>query len=238
MYGTVRTTGYGYSLWDFEVFGTSGTTVATPTITPATGTYTSAQSVTISDNTSGATIRYTTDGSTPSETNGTVYTGAFNLSATTTVKAIAYMSGSTDSAVASSILTINLATTNLALNKTATASSVNGTNTAALAFDSDPANTRWESAYSDPQWIEVDLGANHSITGAKLVWETAAAKAYTIQVSTDNTNWTTVYSESNGAGGTENLTFTAATARYVRMYGTARTTGYGYSLWDFEVFGS
>jgi endoglucanase Acf2 len=238
MYGTVRTTGYGYSLWDFEVFGTSGTTVATPTITPATGTFTSAQSVTISDNTSGATIRYTTDGSTPSETNGTVYSGAFNVSATTTVKAIAYMSGSTDSAVASSILTINLATTNLALNKTATASSVNGTNTAALAFDSDPANTRWESAYSDPQWIEVDLGANHSITGAKLVWKTAAAKAYSIQVSTDNTNWTTVYSESNGAGGTENLTFTAGTARYVRMYGTARTTGYGYSLWDFEVFGS
>jgi hypothetical protein len=216
----------------------NSTTVATPTITPATGTFTSAQSVTIADSTSGATIRYTTDGSTPTETNGTVYTGAFNVSATTTVKAIAYMSGSTDSTVASSTITINLATTNLALNKTATASSVNGANTAALAFDSDPANTRWESAYSDPQWIEVDLGANHSITGAKLVWETAAAKAYSIQVSTDNTNWTTVYSESNGVGGTENLTFTAATARYVRMYGTARTTGYGYSLWDFEVLGS
>jgi hypothetical protein len=239
MYGTARTTGYGYSLWDFEVFGASGTTVATPTITPATGTFTSAQSVTIADSTSGATIRYTTDGSTPTETNGTVYSGAFNVAATTTVKAIAYQSGSTDSAVASSTITISSTTgTNLALNKTATASSVTGANTAALAFDSDPANTRWESAYSDPQWIEVDLGANYSINSAKLVWETAAAKAYSIQVSTDNTNWTTVYSETTGVGGTENPTFAATTARYVRMYGTVRTTGYGYSLWDFEVFGA
>jgi beta-glucanase (GH16 family) len=214
-------------------------TVATPTITPATGTFTSAQSVTIADGTTGSTIRYTTDGSTPTETNGTVYAGAFNVTATTTINAIAYMSGSTDSAVASSTITINLTNTNLALNKTATASSVNGANTAALAFDSDTTGTRWESVQGvDPQWIEVDLGATHSITGAKLVWETAAAKAYTIQVSTDNTNWTTVYSESNGTGGTENPTFSAVNARYVRMYGTARTTQYGYSLWDFEVFGS
>jgi len=179
MYGTVRTTQYGYSLWEFQVYGTAigGTTVATPTITPATGTFTSTQSVAITDSTSGSTIRYTTDGSTPTETNGTVYSAAFNVTATTTVKAIAYESGDTDSAVASSTITINTTTgTNIALNKTATASSVNGTNTAALAFDGNT-GTRWESAYSDPQWIEVDLGSNYSSTGRLLLQKHTAFRS-------------------------------------------------------------
>ena len=70
--------------------------------------------------------------------------------------------------------------------------------------------------------------------GAQLTWETAYATAYQIQVSADGTTWTTVYSTTTGAGGTENLTFTG-TGRYVRMYGTARATQYGYSLWEFSV---
>ena len=80
--------------------------VATPTFSPTPGTYTTTQSVTISTSTSGATIRYTTDGSTPSETAGTVYSGAITVSATTTINAIAYASGYTDSAVASGTFTI------------------------------------------------------------------------------------------------------------------------------------
>jgi hypothetical protein len=73
--------------------------VAAPTFNTATGTYASAQSVTISSTTSGATIRYTTDGSTPSATVGTVYTSPVNIASTATLKAIAYKSGMTDSAV-------------------------------------------------------------------------------------------------------------------------------------------
>jgi len=243
MYGTARTTVYGFSLWEFEVYGTSGTpveSVATPVITPASGTYTAAQSVTISGATVGATIRYTTDGSTPTATSGTVYSGAFNVAATATVKAIAYKNGMTSSNIASSIITINITpiTSNIALNKTATASSIIGGNTAAMAVDSS-ANTRWESASSNPQWITVDLGASYSVTGAKLVWETAAGKDYKIQVSADNASWTDAYTKTNGTGGTENITFTTPiTGRYVRMHGTARTTNYGYSLWQFEVYGT
>lgn len=84
-----------------------GSTVATPTFSPAGGTYTSAQTVTISTTTSGATIRYTTDGSTPTATHGTVYSGGVTVSATTTLNAIAYKSGMTDSAVASAVYTIS-----------------------------------------------------------------------------------------------------------------------------------
>ena len=85
---------------------------AAPTFTPAAGTYTSVQSVTISTTTGGATIRYTTDGSTPSETVGTVYSSPVTISAATTLNAIAYMSGLPDSPVVSKVYTIILIPTN------------------------------------------------------------------------------------------------------------------------------
>jgi len=77
----------------------------TPTFSPAAGTYASAQSVTITS-ASGATIRYTTDGSTPTETNGTIYSGPVSITKTTILKAIAYKSGYPDTSVASGIYTI------------------------------------------------------------------------------------------------------------------------------------
>jgi hypothetical protein len=84
------------------------TQVAAPSFSPAAGSYTTAQSVTISTTTSGASIRYTTDGvTTPTSTVGTLYTGPVTISATTTLQAIAYKSGLTDSTVTSGTYTIN-----------------------------------------------------------------------------------------------------------------------------------
>jgi hypothetical protein len=85
---------------------TSPTPVSTPTFSPAGGTYTSAQSVTISDATSGATIYYTTNGTTPT-TSSTAYTGPITVSSTETLEAIAAVTGGT-SPVASASYTINL----------------------------------------------------------------------------------------------------------------------------------
>ena len=85
---------------------TINTTVAAPGFSPAAGTYTSAQTVTISSATSGASIRYTTDGSTPTATTGTVYSAPITISSTTTLKAIAYKSGMTNSSVTSGTYTI------------------------------------------------------------------------------------------------------------------------------------
>ena len=76
-------------------------TVAAPTFSPGGGTYTMPVSVGISTTTSGATIRYTTNGSTPSQTTGTVYTGSITVYSTSTIKAIAYESGWADSTVSS-----------------------------------------------------------------------------------------------------------------------------------------
>ena len=80
---------------------------ATPTFSPAAGSYGSAQSVTISTATNGASIRYTTDGTTPSSTAGTVYSSAVSISATTTLQAVAYKTGLTNSAIASGVFTID-----------------------------------------------------------------------------------------------------------------------------------
>lgn len=123
---------------------------------------------------------------------------------------------------------------NLAFNQPVAVSS--GTN-AGSAVDGSFA-TRWSSDYSDPQWISVDLGAICRVDTIRLQWETAYAKSYQIQFSTNNVSWTTNYSTTTGAGGVEILTLTSAPARYVRMYGTQRGTTYGYSLWEFEVYGN
>jgi hypothetical protein len=159
MYGTARVGGYGYSLWEFQVYGTIGTTP------PSCG------------------------------------------------------------------------TANAALNRPATASSTEnaGANGAGAAVDGN-AGTRWSSLFSDPQWISVDLGTSQPVCQVVLQWEAAYATAFQIQTSADgSTNWQTIYSTTTGTGGTQTLNV-SGTGRFVRMYGTARATGYGYSLWEFKIF--
>ncbi|MEY9893107.1 beta-glucosidase [Catenulispora sp. MAP5-51] len=125
----------------------------------------------------------------------------------------------------------------LALDQPTTASSTYSAtgNLASAATDGDP-GTRWESAYSDPQWLEVDLGSQTSICAAALSWEAAYASAFQIQTSTDNTAWNTVYSTTTATGGSQSFTF-SATARYIRMYATKRATQWGDSVFEFDVYG-
>ena len=80
---------------------------ATPTFSPAAGTYTSAQTVSISDATAGATIYYTLDGSAPT-TASMKYVGAITVGTTETINAIATATGNVTSAVGSATYTINL----------------------------------------------------------------------------------------------------------------------------------
>ncbi|GAA3801067.1 discoidin domain-containing protein [Sphaerisporangium flaviroseum] len=163
MYGTARATGYGYSLWEFQVYGTSGTTPPPPPPPPGCG------------------------------------------------------------------------TANVAQGKAASASSTENAGTpASAAFDGNTTGTRWSSAASDPQWLQVDLGSSQAICEVVLTWEAAYARAFSIQVSGNGSTWTDVYSTTTGTGGTQTLAV-SGTGRYVRMYGTTRATGYGYSLWELAV---
>ncbi|OQA74564.1 MAG: hypothetical protein BWY32_03565 [bacterium ADurb.Bin243] len=90
----------------FVISGSSSTKVATPVISAGGTSSSTSRSVTIACATSGAAIKYTTNGTTPSSTNGTTYAGAFTLSSSATVKAIAIKSGMTNSDVASSAIAV------------------------------------------------------------------------------------------------------------------------------------
>ncbi|MEU4248766.1 discoidin domain-containing protein [Amycolatopsis sp. NPDC026612] len=129
------------------------------------------------------------------------------------------------------------AATLLSQGRPVTASSSEGAGTpASAAVDGDP-GTRWASARSDPQWLQVDLGAPADISEVTLDWEAAYATAYEIQISDDTVSWQTVYSTATAVGGIQKLAVTGH-GRYVRLLGTHRVGGYGYSLWEFQVSGT
>src|SRR5205085_6805564 len=94
---------------------------------------------------------------------------------------------------------------NIAQGKPTTASSSENAGTPASAATDGNTGTRWSSAFSDPQWLQVDLGQSYTITSVNLNWEAAYAKAFQIQTSQDGTNWTTIYSTTTGTGGNQTL---------------------------------
>ncbi|WP_458248753.1 discoidin domain-containing protein [Streptomyces sp. MAI_2237] len=125
----------------------------------------------------------------------------------------------------------------LSQGRTATSSSDENAGTpAADAVDGDT-GTRWSSAASDTQWLQVDLGATATLSKVVLTWEAAYGKDYKIQASADGSTWTDLTSVTGGDGGTDSLDVSGQ-GRYVRMYGLHRATQWGYSLWEFQVFGT
>lgn len=126
---------------------------------------------------------------------------------------------------------------NLALGKTATASSIETRSFPASNVTDGNLTTRWSAGTGDPQWIVIDLGISKSISFARIFWESAYASAYQIQVSNDNVGWTTVWSTTAGIGAIDH-SFTAVSARYVRVYSTARATRWTYSIFEIELYES
>ncbi|MEU7904532.1 DUF1996 domain-containing protein [Actinoplanes sp. NPDC049118] len=107
---------------------------------------------------------------------------------------------------------------------------------ASNAVDGNP-GTRWSSAFSDPQWLQVDLGGTATISSVVLAWETAYSRTFSLQVSPNGGTWTTVKANVAGTGGRQSVAV-AGSGRYVRLLSTARATQWGVSLTEFEVYGS
>ena len=142
-------------------------------------------------------------------------------------------------------------TTNIALNKPSKASSEfidpkdgNKQYYSSLAFDgnTDKINdqqSRWVSnRKSNDEWIYVDLQDNYYISKIVLNWEGACGKEYKLQVSNDGENWTDITHVTNGSAGIKEFKYEADTiGRYVRMLGIQPVGEFGYSLWEFEVYG-
>ena len=126
----------------------------------------------------------------------------------------------------------------LSQGKPATASSAETVFVAASAVDGD-LGTRWGSAFTNNEWIYVDLGATATISRVLLNWEAAFATGYQIQTSASAAGpWTDIFSTTTGDGGIDDLTV-AGSGRFVRMNATQRAlTAFGYSLWEFQVYGT
>lgn len=133
--------------------------------------------------------------------------------------------------------TLWVAAPGLAEGKRATASSAENEAVGGdAAFDGDP-RTRWSSAFSDSEWLSVDLGSARMVSGCTLFWETAYGLSYAIDLSSDGNAWHTAYKTDSGKGGVEYADFPPEKARYVRLRGIKRGTAWGYSLWELVVNG-
>ncbi len=137
----------------------------------------------------------------------------------------------------------DISSTNYALNKSGYASStndsasppekiLNGTNNSG-GWDS----RHGENGADEEQWIVIDLGMSRVFNYIKIYWEAAYAVKYSVQVSADAVSWSTVYSNSAGDGGTDELFVNMQTARYVRVSFHERINdSWGYHIYEVEVY--
>lgn len=130
--------------------------------------------------------------------------------------------------------------TNIALNRAAYASSTaNFNDTAHLTTDGFE-STKWLSKDNDEQWIYVDLGEVCEVNSVKLHWTSLYATSYKLQASNNinsNGDWTDLYSTTTGDGDIDEISFSTANARYIRMYATTSLANNGYCITEFEIYG-
>ena len=103
------------------------------------------------------------------------------------------------------------------------------------AVDGDLA-TRWSSNYTDGEWLQVGLAAPQHVGKVVLYWETAHADAYRIQTSADGVSWTTAASVPDSQGGSETVWLDQSGVRFLRMAGVSRSSQFGYSVREFQVY--
>ena len=98
-------------------------------------------------------------------------------------------------------------------------------------------NTRWETEFSDPQWLYVDLGLKKELDTVGFIWEGAYATKYYIQISDDASDWKTVSVVTASGADTVQIELPEKySARYVRMYASKRGTAYGVSFYEMGVW--
>ncbi len=103
------------------------------------------------------------------------------------------------------------------------------------AIDGD-STTRWSSAFTDDEWWQVEFPRPIELSGLRILWETAFAENYEIQVSDDGESWRTIYTVKEGDGGPDFVFFTPVETRFLRIHCTQRGTGWGNSIWDVRFF--
>lgn len=128
---------------------------------------------------------------------------------------------------------------NIALGKTAYESSHENEGSLIKHLTDGDVNTRWGSQHTDNEWCYIDLGKEAYISSTAILWEAAFASSYEIQISADGKTWETVktvtgITNSSRVNDRQQIN---TTTRYIRMNGLTRGTQYGYSIYEFQVFG-
>jgi type 1 glutamine amidotransferase len=255
--GITRATPWGFSLWEFRVFGTPLDAVNTPVISinsPTAGQQFAQGSavnlgVAVNDAnwfSAGGSYRYSLNNGAPVIRNnanpvnlGTLPVGTHSILVTLlnaqnqpvgTNRTVTFTVNPAGGPIPATPSPAKLTPVG------SSASSFVGGNTIASAYDGNPA-TRWESEESDNQYIRLDMGQSMHFTQVVLNWEGAYGKDYVIEISEDANTWTVVSDVTNGNGGIDTLVLDGQKGRYIQMRGIQRGTGYGYSLFEFEVYG-
>lgn len=132
---------------------------------------------------------------------------------------------------------MNFTTDNLAFGKKAYASSISkDAGDPEAAIDASD-GSRWAADMNDDEWIYIDLEEPTEIASIILNWESAHAKSYKLLISDDAQNWKEIYANQDSKGGVEEIKIKPVRTRYVKMQGLQRATMWGYSLYEFELYG-
>ncbi|CAE7289499.1 PKHD1L1 [Symbiodinium sp. CCMP2592] len=128
---------------------------------------------------------------------------------------------------------------NIALNRPTVASSTEGGNpnlSSNRAVDGS-SETRWGSAFSDGEWLAIDLGVVYELFAVSIDWEAAYASTYSVQLRSNEAEpWHTAAEAVNGHEGQVQTIFPEHNARYVRIVCQTRATPWGCSIKELQVF--
>jgi len=170
--------------------------------------------------------------------NATSYSNTGLLACTTYYYRVQAVNTTDNSAYSNEANATTLCNANLALGKPASASSTNGSNTPSKAVDGNT-TTFWRSgslSSTTIAWLNVDLGSTQNIGRVVVKWRgNYYAKRYQIEVSTTGSNYTTVYTDNAGNGGTDNIVFPTVAARYVEVWITRNNTS-SERIDEFEIY--
>ena len=247
MQGVERGSPYGYSLFEIQVYGlvhqdpALKSIVVTPNFSKAAADKSvtfKAESLDQFGNAFAATPTWTASGGTISSA-GVFTAPAGSYTITATAGGVSGSASITVGAGSDSPAPPTTVSPNLALKKPVRVSSLeNGQQFPGSAAVDGDGGTRWASQPTDAQFIRVDLGASYSVNRVKLSWETALAKDYDVEISNDTVTWTLLKRVTGNATVSNDWTGLSGTGRYVRLNLKARGTGWGYSLFEVEVYGT
>ncbi len=238
--GVTRQLPYGYSIYEFEVYPAVTPVLTSLTVTPGTSNIllgaTKQLAVAGVDQIGNA---YALTNPTTWTVDGTGASVDANGLFSSTTKGFYTVTATNSGISKTATIAVMPTEANLSVAAGVSATATASSGTAAAAFDNN-GGTRWESASTDPQWIMVDLGGKKYITDIIISWEAANAKDYTIETSENGTDWTTIFTKTNMAAGgrTDRMFDVNVNAQYVRLNGTTRNLTYGYSIWEFQIYGT